>query len=182
MKNLAWFPSNQPFEDVWQAFEAAVERRAGDGLVGFVHVRKQNLPARSLQTIVLGHFHAVSAVADLLVAHQQIRDLNRGNDQLVVPGGFGAVMEADRVSNRVVTAAYLRVARNREVTEVVEVLWRQAKAFSDFAGDGEIGLPAVETGFDTLGDLVGQASRITNDVPTRFRQVVQTRGVAALRG
>ena len=91
-------------------------------------------------------------------------------------------MEADRVSNRVVTAAYLREARDREVTEVVEILWRQAKAFSDFAGDGEVGLPAVETGFDTLGDLVGQASKITNDVPTRFRQVVQTRGVAAHRG
>ena len=66
----AWsgYPSDQPFEDVWQSFQTSLQGSTRNGLFGILRAGEEEFPADGLLALLPGDGHEVAAVADALGA------------------------------------------------------------------------------------------------------------------
>ena len=71
-----------------------MERRLGDGLLGFIGILQQDGPAAGRETLLVGDQLVIAAAPDVLLAQQQVGDLHRCDDVGVRPGLFGMMMKA----------------------------------------------------------------------------------------
>jgi hypothetical protein len=103
--------SDQALEDRRQPFQTAAQGGAGDGAFRIALLREENLPAARAGPDFRGDDGGLAAVADLGVAHQEIRDLHGRDDLTVAARAFGFMMIARGFDHDVGQIVVLQIER-----------------------------------------------------------------------
>lgn len=129
-----------------EAFQTAVEGGASDGLFGIVLIREEHPPAWRLQAQFLGDFDVITAATDLRIAHEQVRDLDGGDDEALVIGVFRAMMEAGGFDHQLGQVVVLEIKRAEFIVTEAE----------NFLFDGkQVALPGF-SGAMNLREMIGK--------------------------